>query len=155
MKTCSFTGHRVLKQTDELKNSLENEILKLIENGITDFYTGGARGWDMLCAETVLKLKTKYVHICLHLILPCPPKAQMMKWTDSDKKRYDLILRCSDSVEIISELYNDQCMRQRNIRLVELADIILCFYSNRIRSGTGQTIRLAQKKGIYIVNLYP
>ncbi len=65
MRTCSFTGHRVLKQTDELKETLENEILKLIENGITDFYTGGAKGWDMLCAETVLKVKQKNVHIRL------------------------------------------------------------------------------------------
>ena len=54
MKTCCFTGHRVMKITPELVQKLRETIIDVIGQGVTDFYNGGAIGWDMLCAETVM-----------------------------------------------------------------------------------------------------
>lgn len=54
-----------------------------------------------------------------------------------------------------SERYYDGCMKGRNARLVELATVCcICYWNvNDKRSGTGQTVRMAQKKGIEIINL--
>lgn len=47
-------------------------------------------------------------------------------------------------------------MKARNARLVELAsDYCICYWNPKnFRSGTGQTVRMAQKKGIEIINLF-
>lgn len=75
MKNCCFTGHRNVKVTARLINNISETICSLIEtHGITEYYSGGAVGWDMLCENVVLSLKEKYPFIHLHLILPCPLK---------------------------------------------------------------------------------
>lgn len=55
-KSCSFTGHRPHKfpwkydETDSrcvaLKTALTEQIARLTEDGVTDFYSGGADGVD-------------------------------------------------------------------------------------------------------------
>lgn len=154
-RSCFFTGHRVLKLTDDLSECLFKKIVELIESGVTDFYAGGAMGWDMLCAKTVLTLRNDFHQIKLYLILPCPPKEQTLKWNDSQKKEYQEILNSADSVEILSSFYHRDCMRIRNARLAELGDICVCYYNTEnTHSGTAQTVRMAQKQGKEILNLY-
>ena len=53
MKTCAFTGHRVLDGNFS-KAKLKKEIKKLIERGVEIFYNGVAMGFDLLAAEAVL-----------------------------------------------------------------------------------------------------
>ena len=79
MKTCCFTGHRIIKITPELVQRLRDTIINMIECGVTDFYNGGAIGFDMLCAETVIALKAEYKDIKLHMLLPCPPKKHVKR----------------------------------------------------------------------------
>lgn len=45
-------------------------------------------------------------------------------------------------------------MKIRNARLVELADGCICYYSGKYISGTGQTLRMAKRKKIHIINFY-
>ena len=59
-KTCCFTGHRDLCITDQLKERLISEIERLIQNGVLYFGCGGASGFDMLAAQTVVDCKRKY-----------------------------------------------------------------------------------------------
>jgi len=153
MKTCCFTGHRIIKITPELVQRLRDVILNMIEGGVTDFYNGGAVGFDMLCAETVIALKAEYSNIKLHMLLPCPSREQIKGWSKAQIARYNEILQTADSVTVISEHYTDDCMRRRNERLVELADCCICYCTNP-RSGTGQTVRFAERKSIEIINLF-
>ena len=44
-------------------------------------------------------------------------------------------------------------MKERNSRLVNKADICICYLKNK-RTGTGQTVRMAETKGIDVINLY-
>ena len=46
-------------------------------------------------------------------------------------------------------------MKERNQKLVDLADTLcICYWNeNDNRSGTGQTVRMAEKKGLIIKNL--
>ena len=148
-----FTGHRNVKETAKLKEALINQLVKLINEGATDFYAGGAVGWDMLCERVVIELRERFPHIKLHLILPCSSEEQTAKWSESDKTEYMRLLLEADTVEICSEHYFDGCMKLRNQRLVDLADVCVCYYNGKQRSGTGQTVRMAERQGKTIINL--
>lgn len=46
-------------------------------------------------------------------------------------------------------------MKIRNQRLVDLADICICNYNDKKSiSDTGQTVRMAEKNGIKVVNMF-
>ena len=152
MQTCCFTGHRIIKITPELTQRLRDSIIEVIKQGVTAFYDGGACGFDMLAAEAVIELKAEYSDITLHLLLPCPPEEQVKGWNKAQIVRYEKLVNAADSVTVLSEHYNPDCMKQRNKRLVELADCCIC-YCRDLRSGTGQTVRMARDKGIAIINL--
>ena len=59
MKTICFTGHRTLSgDVKVLSDDLENKLQRAILNGgITDFYAGGAYGWDILAEKAVISLR--------------------------------------------------------------------------------------------------
>ncbi len=155
IKSVCFTGHRDIKITEGITNIMFQILDNLIANGATDFYAGGAIGFDIFAEKTVLKLKEKYPQIRLHLVLPCPPKEQTQRWNDNDKAEYGEILQLADTILVCSEHYHKDCMRKRNIKLVEYADCCVCYYNqNKSASGTGQTFRMAQKKNIPIKNIF-
>lgn len=153
-KTICFTGHRNIEGTKDLKETLTKLLVKLIDEGATDFYAGGAIGFDMLCENAVIELRERFPHIKLHLVLPCPAEEQIVKWYESDKLEFNRLLSAADTVEICSEHYFDGCMKLRNQWLVNLADVCVCYYSGKQRSGTGQTVRMAERQGKEIVNLH-
>lgn len=155
MTSCCFTGHRFKGDVPELELTAIAAIEKLIADGVTDFYCGGAYGFDILCGMCVLKLREKYPDIKLHMVLPCPPEMQCSRWLESDKLRYRQLVDNADTVEIAGEHNSADCMKVRNTRLVKLSEVCLCYFRpTRTRSGTVQTIRMAQNKQIDIINLY-
>lgn len=153
MKTVCFTGHRDVKITRELKNRLMATLETLIQNGCTDFYAGGAVGWDMLCEAAVLALRKKYTGIRLHLILPCTFSEQTKAWKDEQKLLLSLIRVFADGEEYVSDRYYNGCMKRRNEKLVFYADCCVCYYNKKSPCGTGQTVRMATAKGVEIFNL--
>ena len=88
MSTCAFTGHRLLPE-DFDKNLLEEKIEGLIQGGANEFLCGMAVGFDLLCAEIVLKLKRKHD---LKLVACIPCESQSAYYSQADKIRYDKIL---------------------------------------------------------------
>ena len=156
MSSISFTGHRTLpRDTSELSEYLYEKSEEAIISGVTDLYFGGAYGWDQFSFLVALKLRDKYLNIRLNLILPCSNDEQTANWKEKDKVNFYRILSLADSVEYTSEHYFKGCMKLRNVRLVEYADICFCYLDpKRNRSGTAQTVRMAQKKGIPIFNFW-
>lgn len=155
MKTVFFTGHRTIENDRETIQKLMATLQKLILDGATDFYAGGAIGWDTLCENAVLVMRENYFpHIKLHLVLPCPPDEQTARWHTSDRELYRKILEAADSVEVLSEHYTNDCMKNRNARLAELGGVCVCYFdANRRRSGTAQTVRMAERLGREILNI--
>ena len=157
-RSVCFTGHRTIAEDKEKLSARLYALLErfVTEQKVTDFYTGGAVGWDALAALTVLKLRESYPEVKLHLVLPCPFEEQSAKWNEAQKAEYQHILGLADSVEQVSECYYNGCMKVRNARLVELAtDYCICYWNPKdFRSGTGQTVRMAQRKGIEVINLF-
>ena len=136
-----------------LKASLIEQITKLADAGVTDFYSGGADGVDCWTSLIVLELRKKNPALKLHMILP--HEAQADKWSNSAQERYHSILEKADSVEYISREYYDGCMLDRNHRLVEAAGSLLAVYNGERRGGTAATVRYAQKLGRKIILLDP
>lgn len=153
MRSVCFTGHRDVKITPELKDKLMATLEKLIQMGCTDFYAGGAVGWDMLCEAAVLALREKYTEIKLHLVLPCACSEQTKAWRDEQKLLHALIRVFADDEQYVSRHYFDGCMKLRNEKLVFYADCCVCYYNKKTPCGTGQTVRTAIAKGVEIFNL--
>ena len=155
MKSICFTGHRHIINEEQVKNKLAATLESLITDGATDFYAGGAIGFDTLAENAVLLLREKYSHIKLHLILPCCKSDQTAKWTAEQIAEYDRILTAVDSAEYICDKFYCGCMKARNARLIELADCCVCYYdSKNSASGTGQTVRMAERKGLPVINVF-
>ena len=110
-------------------------------------------GWDAFCSKTVLDFKKKGLDVRLHIILPCCFEEYTQKWSEEEKQELSSIMRQADTVEYISEHYTKDCIKLRNQKLVDSAGWLWCFYNeNRTRSGTGQTVRMAEKSGLRIQN---
>ena len=136
-----------------LYKAIEKDI---IHHEITDFYTGCAIGWDTLAAQVIFKIRESYPQVKLHLILPCSNAEQTEKWTAEQKKEFHRILSLADDVEYTSKRYFNGCMKVRNTRLVECATYkCYCYWNDkRRRSGTFQTINMAERKGLLMENFF-
>lgn len=53
MKNISFTGHRMIakKHISHVLHQLQIILTLAVEAGYTDFYAGGAIGWDTYCVR--------------------------------------------------------------------------------------------------------
>lgn len=148
-KTCCFTGHRIMAG-DFCPDTLVRGIEYLIRQGVDTFISGGAVGFDTLCAQTVLKMKAVYPHISLHVYAPCSNQSD--NWSLKDRATYSDILKKADLVDMPSTPYFDGCMKIRNYKMVDSSAYCIC-YMNNPRTGTGQTFRYATKCGLTVYNL--
>ncbi|MDE5577532.1 MAG: DUF1273 domain-containing protein [Oscillospiraceae bacterium] len=151
-KTVCFSGHRPEKLPDEgsdrsqvirtLKSILYKEIIDSAENGCTTFITGLARGVDLWAGEMIMELKAKGMP--LKLVAAAPYKAHGNSFKGRDKFILGNILLKADEVVYVSENYTRECMRLRNEYMVNRSDKLIAVVSD-YRSGTGQTIRYAER----------
>ena len=161
--SCAFTGHRPKSfpwKYDEaardcilLKEVLAAQIAELADKGVTDFLSGMALGVDLWSAQIVLHLQKKCPAIRLHCILPC--EGQELKWSASMQVQYNTILQQASEVVYVSREYTPDCMLKRNRYLVDHSSILLAVYNGTCRSGTGATVRYAQKAGRQIILIDP
>ena len=161
--TCAFTGHRPKsfpwKYNESapdcvlLKEVLAAQIKMLADRGVTDFFSGMAQGVDIWSSQIVLDLQKKNPALKLHCVLPC--KGQESKWTASAQERYRSILAQANEVIYVGQEYNRDCMLKRNRYLVDHSSILLAVYNGTWRSGTGATVRYAQKLNREIIIIDP
>ncbi len=152
-KTCCFTGHRELPTgwgRWKLARKLEKAIVEQIEKGVQFFGAGGARGFDALAAETVLKLKRKYPDIKLILVLPC--LTQTRGWPAGDVEEYERIKAQADKVVYTSREYTKGCMFKRDRHLVDGSSVCIC-YLDKDSGGTAYTVNYAKERGLEVVNI--
>ena len=151
-KNCSFTGHRTLPPTqlEQIRDAVARQIDRAYLGGCRSFFCGGAIGFDTLAAQEVIKYRELHADVRLCLLLPCVN--QDRGWSKEQRAEYSEIISFADSVEYTSHYYSDDCMKIRNMRLAERADILVA-YVNRWQSGAAQTVRMAQRLGKEVVNL--
>ncbi len=135
-KACAFTGHRDLEK-DFSTQDLKKEIERLItQKNVTTFYVGMAMGFDLVAAETVMKLKKKYP---VKLVACIPHYNQEKYFSDRDKKRYyDLLKKCDEKI-MVSEKYYKGCLLKRNRYIIDRADYLIAYLRKDI-GGTAYTV---------------
>lgn len=161
--SCAFTGHRPVRfsfEYDEndtrclwLKQLLRAQILRLVQLGVSSFYTGMAMGVDQWAAAEVLHIKKRHADIRLIAVLPC--ETQAYRWNQAQKKRYYDVLSSCDEVITLNTYYTPYCMFERNRRLVDYSDYLLAVFDGGIKGGTAYTVQYAQKKNKKIIVIHP
>ncbi len=152
MPSCCFTGHRTIakKAMLPLARALDKTLADLFAAGVTDFYTGGAIGFDTLAALRVLALREKEPSCRLTLVLPCRDQSKL--WDEGARALYEDILARADEVFYVREHYTPDCMRARNEALIQGKDILVA-YLTRSRGGTASTYLAALRAGLDVINL--
>ncbi len=152
-KVCFFTGHRIIAKSKhkEIESWLRRDILDKINQKITVFITGGALGFDTMAAEQIISIREDYDFIKLCLYLPC--KNQDALWSEDNKKRFERIKSLADEVLYITDgEHTPGCMKKRNQAMVDASDFCIAYLVN-VRSGSAQTVKMAEKNGIEILNI--
>lgn len=157
---CCFTGHRKISghSLSRLHKNLKLEISWLVSHGITEFYAGGALGFDTIAELEILNARRQNPAVRLHLALPCPE--QHKYWNPRDVEVYNYIISNADSVVYVSDSYNAGVMHKRNRYLVENSAFCVCYYDREVsdaKTGTGgtlYTVNYARRLGLTLINLY-
>lgn len=159
--TCFFTGHRFIseKQLKAVYTPLVRCILQMAEDGYRYFLNGGAMGFDLLAARTVVLLGQEFARdIRLVLALPC--RDQTARWLYGRKglesvRQYHEVKSHADAVVYMTDFYTDGCMKARNRFMADHASRCITFWNGSPKGGTTQTVRMAKAAGIPIWNLHP
>lgn len=154
-KTCCFTGHRELPPYGSdaygaLVNALEAAVNDAVSEGCTRFIIGGAAGFDLLAGEWILALMKVDPRITLAVYIPHAGQAR--RFSDADRRRYRTVLDAASETLCLSETYYPGCMHARNARMVQDADLCIA-YVRRRSSGSGETMKMAEAKGIPVFRL--
>ena len=154
MQSCAFTGHRTIeiRHRDKIADLLLRAISYAYSQGCRTFLTGGALGFDTLAAKEVIRFRMSHPDVRLKIVIPC--KNQSESWSDAQISVYEYTLANADELEYIADEYFNGCMRERNQRLADLCDLMIAYVS-RSNSGAAQTVRMAERAGKTVYNLYP
>ncbi len=141
-----FSGHREIppEELERIEKELLLTVTGLIERGYTEFYTGGAEGFDFLATECVAEMKKEYPDIKLKVIFP-------FKSTKCDRLYKDIIKMC-DSVEYVSGKYFPWTYHERNRKLVDRSSVCVC-YLTKTSGGTLFTANYAKDNALELIIL--
>ena len=163
--TCCFFGHRKIKETDELKSKLYNEIETLITyKKVHTFLFGSKSQFDDLCYKIVTELKEKYPHIKRIYVRAEFP------YIDDNYKKY--LLESYEDAYYPSKMIGagKAAYVERNYEMINNSRYCICYYDENYmpprrknnrrdlldyqpKSGTGIAFDYARKKELNIINL--
>lgn len=139
-QTATFIGHKECYGVSS--EQVREEIIKLIENGVTDFLSGGMGSFDWMCARIVFELKKTYHHIHNYLVIP------YLTFTILEDKYFDSIIY----PEGFEKYHFKSAIPARNKYLVDNSAYAICYVTHGW-GGTAQTFEKAVKKGLTVINL--
>lgn len=139
-RTATFIGHSECYGIDE--GQVRREISKLIENGVTDFISGGMGNFDWMCARIVFDLKKKYPQIRNYLVIP------YLSFNIREPKYFDSVVY----PEGFEKYHFKAAILARNRYLIDNSSYAICYVTYGW-GGAAQTLERAKKKGLAIINL--
>lgn len=142
--TVCFSGHRKIppEEYEMIKKELFLTVRGLIERGYTEFYTGGAEGFDRLATECVIRLKEEFPDILLNIIFPYIGSR--------GEKEYEPIIPYADKTEYACGRYLPWCYHERNRMLVDKSSVCVC-YLTKASGGTAYTANYAKDNGVEVI----
>ncbi len=152
-KTACFTGHRQMDEAiAEIERRLTKTVEALIQKGYLYFGAGGARGFDALASEVVLKLKVTYPQIHLILVLPFDKQYENEgNWTWAEIEQYHRLKKQASKVVVLASGYTFGAYYRRNRHLVNHSSVCVA-YMTKANSGTSYTVNYAKARGLKVVN---
>ena len=116
----------------------------LLEQGVTELYTGMALGTDQLAALAVLDLRDRGHAIRLHAAIPC--RGHAGNWPEKSRMLYEAILSKCDEITLVTDAsYSPNLMQVRNRFMVDNSDMVIAVYKNT-PGGTRNCVEYAKKK---------
>lgn len=157
---CFFSGHRELPthHIERIFNTTREQIIAAVRRDkINDFYAGGAVSFDMIASMMVLSIKrSTYNQINLHLILPTPDYGRYHWKTVQEKEYYRILIEGAATIKTVSQEYYTGVYLARNQQLIDYGSDLGIVYAepDHQSGGTYTTIRMAQRNGTRIENIY-
>ena len=139
-KTALFIGHSECfgVQPADVKRAIKN----LIDEGVTDFLSGGQGGFDWICARAVFDLKKDYPQINNYLVIP------YLSFTIRNRELFDDVIY-PDGFE---KYHFKAAIPARNKYMVDNSQYAICYITHGW-GGAAQTYERAKKKNLKIINL--
>ena len=152
--TAAFTGHRWYDSSRKhsVRKKIEECVREAYRNGITNFISGMAIGFDLLAAEVVLSLRHECPAITLTAVLPF--REQASRFNELNRCRYYKCLSQADDIVILSNDYTAKCYLERDRFMVEHSSLLIACYDGRNRGGTFWTVNFAARTGKNVINIY-
>jgi uncharacterized phage-like protein YoqJ len=147
-----FSGHRPEKlpsgsQLRMLQSLLYREIETAVRDGADTFYTGMARGVDLWAADMVLHFRFREPERKLKLICVLPYEQQCARMRGAARYHVQTVLHAADETVCICRNYQKGCFTRRNQYMVDHSRRLIALVADT-HSGTGQTIRMAERQGL-------
>lgn len=151
-KTCCFTGQRKLprEKIEITIIRLNQEVEKLIDQGVTTFVSGGALGFEQVAASLIVAKKEMGRKIRLIFALSCRNQDEF--WIPEQRELYRNLLAEADDVIYVSKEYQDGCMEKRNRYMVDHSAYCICARLHPF-SETDQTVKYAEQEGLKVINV--
>lgn len=156
--TCCFSGYRIEKmpfRADDtqavaaLNASLEQAIIEAASKGYRRFLSGMSTGFDLWAAEAVLRLQKQFN---LQLLCAVPFDGQAAYFPAEWKQSFNHCLLAAARVFSLAPRYYAGCFAARNRFMVDASSLLICYFDGQA-GGTAQTVHMAQKRGLEIINL--
>lgn len=122
--SCVITGHRPTrfkfkynekdKRCQRIKKCLQEQLIRLYNQGVRCFWVGGAMGADMWAAEILLRMKEQTMYQDVELCLALPFEGYDAGWDDWHRKRMGFIRKYAEKVLILCETPSSESYKKRN-----------------------------------------
>ena len=137
--TCTFFGHSSF--TKNIYEQVRNEILQLIDSGVTSFYVGNNGQFDYTVQKVLESISLKRSNFKYFIVLSRLSEAPLNGATS--KTLFPEELECAMPRFAISK---------RNEWLISHSDIAICFVTHTF-SNSHKWLEKSQRKGLKIINL--
>lgn len=152
--TIAWTGHRPGDLMPNSKDMLFNalDMLGVDKREDLRFVVGGALGTDSYAARYAMTRGIPF-----SLILPFRPSIMTAKWLQYDRDLLDMQIDTAIDVQIIhdEESYDVRAYQERNIAMVNRAEVVFAVWTGKPFGGTFNCIQYAKEVNKQIWNLWP
>lgn len=136
---CCFIGHS--NTPFEIRNKLNEILVGLISEGVSDFYVGNNGNFDWLVQDLLVNLIKKGHHINLYIVL-----SYINEESIRAEQKYTLYPEDLDNIPLRFAI------SKRNDLLIKNSQILVAYVRHHF-SNSHKWIDKAKKKGLKIINL--